>query len=73
MKKIMNSADTFVKDTVEGITAAYSDKVKLLNGDYRVLLSNYPTAENKVGVVTAGGSGHPVSYTHLTLPTICSV
>ncbi|MCT1443451.1 dihydroxyacetone kinase subunit DhaK [Corynebacterium glucuronolyticum] len=58
MKKIMNSADTFVKDTVEGITAAYSDKVKLLNDDYRVLLSNYPTAENKVGVVTAGGSGH---------------
>ncbi len=58
MKKILNSADTFVQDTVEGIIAAYGDKVKLMNDDFRVLLSNYPTQEGKVGIVTAGGSGH---------------
>lgn len=58
MKKILNSADTFVQETVEGIIAAYGDKVKLLNDDFRVLLSNYPTQDGKVGIVTAGGSGH---------------
>jgi len=58
MKKILNSADTFVQDTVEGIIAAYGDKVKLMNDDFRVLLSNYPTQDGKVGIVTAGGSGH---------------
>lgn len=58
MRKIINSADTFVQDTMEGIIAAYGDKVKLLNNDFRVLLSNYPTQDGKVGIVTAGGSGH---------------
>ncbi len=58
MKKIINSADTFVQDTMEGIICAYGDKVKLLNDDFRVLLSNYPVQDGKVGIVTAGGSGH---------------
>lgn len=58
MRKIINSADTFVQDTMEGIIAAYGDKVKLLNDDFRILLSNYPTQDGKVGIVTAGGSGH---------------
>lgn len=58
MKKIINSADTFVQDTMEGIVAAYGDKVKFLNNDFRILLSNYEAPEGKVGIVTAGGSGH---------------
>ena len=43
---------------MEGIIAAYGDKVKLYNDDYRILLSSYPVKEGKVGIVTAGGSGH---------------
>lgn len=58
MKKIMNNADDFVRDTMGGIIAAYADKVRLLNGDFRVLLSGYEAQEGKVGIVTAGGSGH---------------
>lgn len=58
MKKIINTADSFVQDTMEGIAAAYKGKVKFLNGDFRVLLSDYPAADGKVGIVTAGGSGH---------------
>ncbi|MDO4900802.1 dihydroxyacetone kinase subunit DhaK [Actinomyces sp.] len=58
MKKILNSADSFVRDTMEGIQAAYGDRVGLLDGDPRVLVSRYPAPEGKVGVVTAGGSGH---------------
>lgn len=58
MKKILNTADSFVKDTMEGIVAAYGDKVEFLNGDFRVLMSKYPSRDGKVGIVTAGGSGH---------------
>mgnify|MGYP005789764373 CR=1 FL=1 len=58
MKKIINDPKNYVDETMMGIIAAYGDKVKLLNGDKRILLSNYPAPEGKVGVVTAGGSGH---------------
>lgn len=58
MRKIINSAKDFVDETMEGIILAYGDKVKLLDGDKRILLSNYPVKDKKVGIVTAGGSGH---------------
>lgn len=57
-RKIMNKAENFVDDTMEGILCAYGDRVQLLDGDKRVLLSGYPKKEGKVGIVTAGGSGH---------------
>ncbi len=57
MKKIMNSADEFVRDTMEGIIAAYGNQVSLLDGDFRVLVAN-SRKPGKVGLVTAGGSGH---------------
>ena len=59
MRKIINRPENFVEETMGGIIAAYGDRVKLLNGDdYRVLLSGYPVRDGKVGIVTAGGSGH---------------
>ena len=58
MKKLMNRAEDFVRETMEGIICAYGDKVKLLNGDERILISGYPVPDGKVGIVTAGGSGH---------------
>lgn len=58
MKKIINKPEDFVKETVEGIVAAYGDQLKLGNGDYHVLLSNYEVKPGKVGIVTGGGSGH---------------
>lgn len=58
MKKILNTAGTFVQDTMEGIVAAYGDRVGLLNDDYRVLINKHPVQDGKVAVVTAGGSGH---------------
>lgn len=58
MKKIMNKAENFVDEVMDGIIEAYGDKVKLLNGDRRILLSNYKKKPGKVGIVTAGGSGH---------------
>ncbi|MDO5446094.1 MAG: dihydroxyacetone kinase subunit DhaK, partial [Eubacteriales bacterium] len=50
--------EDFVKETVEGIVAAYGDRVKLLNDDFRVLLNAHETRDGKVGIVTGGGSGH---------------
>ncbi len=58
MRKIINNPEHFVDETMEGIIAAYGDRLKLYNGDKRILISNYPTREGKVGIVTAGGSGH---------------
>lgn len=58
MKKLINKPENFVKETMEGIIYAYGDKVKLLDGDERILLTNYPVENGKVGIVTAGGSGH---------------
>lgn len=58
MKKIMNEAFNFVDETVEGIIFAYGDKLKLLNGDKRIILTNMEVENGKVGIVTAGGSGH---------------
>lgn len=58
MKKILNTADGFVRDTIEGIVAAHGDRVGLLDGDHQVLVNRHPVAEGKVGIVTAGGSGH---------------
>jgi dihydroxyacetone kinase-like protein len=58
MRKIINKPEDFVDEMMGGIIAAYGDRVRLLNGDTRILLSAYPKKEGKVGIVTAGGSGH---------------
>ena len=58
MKKVINKPENFVDEMMEGIIAAYGDRVGLLNGDKRILLSKYPVKDDKVGIVTAGGSGH---------------
>jgi len=58
MKKIMNSAEGFVDEVMEGIVAAYSDRVAFLGGDRRILVRAKPGRQGKVGVVTGGGSGH---------------
>ena len=58
MKKIMNAADRFVDETLEGIVLAHPDRIKLSKDSNRVVLNARPVNEGKVGVVTAGGSGH---------------
>lgn len=58
MKKLINTPENFVQDMMEGIELAYGDKVKTLDGDFRILVSNYPVKDKKVGIVTGGGSGH---------------
>lgn len=57
MKKIINKKEDYVKELVNGIVKAHSDKVKLLNDDFRILVKK-EKSQNKVGLVTGGGSGH---------------
>ena len=40
MKKIINEPSNFVEETIEGIIFAYGDKLKNLNGDKRIILTN---------------------------------
>ncbi|MCL2318852.1 MAG: dihydroxyacetone kinase subunit DhaK [Treponema sp.] len=58
MRKIINKPENFVDEMMDGIIAAFGGRVKLLNGDRRILVSGYPKKEGKVGIVTGGGSGH---------------
>lgn len=58
MKKIMNQPERFVDEVMDGIVLAYGDQVGFLNGDRRILVSKALVCEGKVGIVTAGGSGH---------------
>ncbi len=58
MKKIINAPQKFVDECIEGILLAYGDRLRALGEDQRVLIKNTPTPKGKVGIVTAGGSGH---------------
>jgi dihydroxyacetone kinase-like protein len=58
MKKLINEPLHFVDETIEGILCAYGDRVRTLEDNNRVLLSNAAVTEGKVGIVTGGGSGH---------------
>jgi len=58
VKKILNKPETFVDETVDGILCAWGDRLKAIGCDKRVLLANRETPKGKVGIVTAGGSGH---------------
>ena len=58
MRKIINKPENYVEEAIDGIILAYGDKLKLLNSDRRIILTNQPVQKGKVGIVTGGGSGH---------------
>ncbi|HCM28599.1 MAG: dihydroxyacetone kinase [Treponema sp. GWB1_62_6] len=58
MRKVINKPEDFVDEVIDGITCAYGDKIRTLDGDRRIILRNTPVRSGKVGIVTGGGSGH---------------
>lgn len=58
MNKILNAPEAFVSETLEGIILASNQKLLSLDKENRVVVSNYPSEPGKVGIITAGGSGH---------------
>jgi dihydroxyacetone kinase-like protein len=58
MKKIINQANRFVDETIEGIALAYPDQVRVSKKSGRILLCVKRGQQRKVGIATCGGSGH---------------
>ena len=73
MTNIYNDPATFKDDVIAGFGAAYARYVQRVEGASGFVRRGGPRS-GKVSLVIGGGSGHyPVSYTHLTLPTILLV
>lgn len=57
MQKLINSPSRFVDDTLDGILAAYPDRLRLANDPRAVVRADAPVS-GKVAIATGGGSGH---------------
>ena len=62
MKKIINNADDFVTESIEGLVLSYPETYKFSNITNKVL-TRTNKASNKVGLVSGGGSGHLPLFT----------
>ena len=57
MKKLINRPEDVVREELEGIAAAHSDRVRVSLDPYYVMRTDAPV-QGKVAVVSGGGSGH---------------
>ena len=57
MKKILNTADTFVDESLQGIVLAHGDQLMFADNDRAAVRADAKTKE-KVAIVTGGGYGH---------------
>jgi dihydroxyacetone kinase len=57
VQKIINGADAFVDETLEGILLAHPGRLKVA-GDPRAIVRGDAPVRGKVGIATGGGSGH---------------
>ena len=58
MKKLINKPEDFARETVEGIIAAHSDQLKILDGSWHRMVRADAKKKGKVAIATGGGSGH---------------
>src|ERR1700723_2190370 len=56
MKKLINSADTILEESLDGFAAAHADI--LLLGDERKFVRRRTLKPGKVALISGGGSGH---------------
>ncbi|MEL4358852.1 MULTISPECIES: dihydroxyacetone kinase subunit DhaK [unclassified Luteococcus] len=57
MKKLINSVDDVVAETLLGMEAAHPDRLRI-DHEHRVVLRKDAPVRGKVGLVSGGGSGH---------------
>lgn len=58
MKKLINQAEDFARETVEGIVLAHPESLKMINDSYHCLVRAGERKPGKVAIATGGGSGH---------------
>lgn len=58
LKKLINQAEDFARETVEGIVLAHPESLKMINDSYHCLVRAGERKPGKVAIATGGGSGH---------------
>jgi len=58
MRKLLNDAEHFVLEMLDGILAAHPDQLRAAGEDVHALVRASSPRTGKVGIVTGGGSGH---------------
>lgn len=58
MKTFYNNDANYVNEMLEGILAAHPDMLKMVDGEIRAIARADTPVENKVSIITGGGSGH---------------
>jgi dihydroxyacetone kinase len=58
MKTFYNSPETYVDEMLEGIVNAHPDQLKFAEGEKRAIMRAQAPINDKVAIVTGGGSGH---------------
>ena len=56
MKKFINAPENLTQELLEGLAAAYPNKIRLEEG--KIVARAKPKSQDKVAVITLGGSGH---------------
>lgn len=58
MRKIINDANNFVDECIDGILLAHPNQLRAADSDRRAIVRADAGSGGKVGIVTGGGSGH---------------
>ncbi len=58
MKKLINDAEAFVDEVVDGLLLAHPNALRSASDDHRALVRADAPVTGQVGIVTGGGSGH---------------
>ena len=61
MKKLINEPDAYVDEMLQGMVAAYPDRVRRVDGTDVLVRADAPV-EGKVGIGSGGGSGHEPTH-----------
>ncbi len=57
MQRLLNKAENYVDEMLEGIYSAHPNQVRFINDDLRCIVTTHKKP-GKVGIATGGGSGH---------------
>jgi phosphoenolpyruvate---glycerone phosphotransferase subunit DhaK len=72
MKKIINNPEAFVDEIIEALLKAHPQWIKSANADHRALVRADAPKQNRVGIVTGGGSGHLPGFLGYVGEGLCS-